>query len=85
MQDLSLLLNFFDPASTSNGQPYAIARFKQIVHERYLISKYLHTPYTDVGAITPAERMYLMQFLLNDFEKEKEARDKAIAKSKQKV
>jgi hypothetical protein len=59
-----------DPQYTSDGQLYAPLRFKQIVEERYLISKYLHTSYTDLGEVTPTERRYLIEFLTRDKEAE---------------
>lgn len=63
-------MNFFDPLWTSEGKPFAPEQFKAIVNERYQISKHTHTSYTDVGEITPTERAYLMQFLVEDAKKQ---------------
>ena len=35
---------------TDEGQLYAPIRYKQIANEKYLISRYCNTSYTDVGA-----------------------------------
>ena len=65
-------MNFFDPLWTSDGQPYGPERFKRIAKERYLISKYINTSYTDTSEITPTEREYLMEFILEDKQNEQE-------------
>lgn len=64
--------NFLDPPLTENGEPYGPRRYKEIVKERYLISRSINTSYNDVGKITPLERTYIMQFILDDNEKQKE-------------
>ena len=69
-------LNFFDPLWTSDGKPFAPEQFKAIVKDRYLISKNMNTSYSDVGEITPTERAYLMQLLIEDAEKQAEIIDK---------
>ena len=46
--------------------PYNIKRYKEIIKERYLISKNLNTSYTDLGKITPYERRCLIEFLAED-------------------
>lgn len=68
--------NFFDPLLTSDGKPYATERFKQIVQERYIISKHSNTSYIDTLEVTPTERTYLIQFILDDLQKQKEMIDK---------
>ena len=69
-------LNFFDPLWTSDGKPFAPEQFKAITKDRYLISKNMNTSYSDVGEITPTERAYLMQLLIEDAEKQAEIIDK---------
>lgn len=59
-----------DPLLTSDGKLYAPLRFQQIVEERYQISKHIHTSYTDLGDVTPAERKYLLEFIRRDLEHE---------------
>lgn len=57
---------------TSDGRLYAPLRFKQIVEERYQISKHINTSYTDTGSISPTERNYLLEFIKRDLEHEQE-------------
>ena len=61
-------------------KPYGPIRFKQIVQERYLISKNINTSYNDTGKITPTERRYLLEFMYEEMEKTK----KMIEEKKQK-
>ena len=67
-----------DPQLTSSGKPYAPLRYKEIVNERYLITKYTHTSYLDIGSITPTERNYLLEMIKNDIDKENEIKQKII-------
>lgn len=61
---------FLDPVLTNKGTPYAPERFKQIVRERYEISKRINTSYNDLGLITPRERSLLLQFIDEDIKHE---------------
>lgn len=61
----------------SDGTPYGPVRFKNIVRERYFISKKCNTSYLDVGQMTPLERGYVMEFILDEIEKEKQALDES--------
>lgn len=61
----------------SDGTPYGPVRFKNIVQERYFISKKCNTSYLDVGQMTPLERGYVMEFILDEIEKEKQALDES--------
>ena len=67
--------SFLDPQSIKDKKgnlvPYGPERFKQIVQERYVISKMINTSYNDVGEITPLERRYIMEFLIEE-QKQKE-------------
>lgn len=56
----------------SDGRPYGPERFKNIVKERYLISKFTNTSYNDVGDITPLEREYILGFIAEEKKKEEE-------------
>ena len=71
-----------DPKLTNDGKPYGPERFKNIVQERYFISKKCNTSYLDVGYITPIERKYLLEFILDEIEKEKKAIEDAKNKQK---
>ena len=66
-------MNFFDPLLTSDGKPYGKERFKNIVLERYLISKHTNTSYGDIGNISPIERAYLLDFIQDDLKQQAEA------------
>ena len=71
-----------DPLLTFDGRPYGVVRYQQLVEERYLISKHIHTSYLDVGKVTPTERKYLLEFIKKDLERDKEIRDKALQNMK---
>lgn len=72
-------LNFLDPTLTREGKPYGPQRYKEIVKECYLISKYINTPYTEVLKISPIERNYIFEFLTVEADAQKEAYEKARA------
>ena len=55
-----------DPQFNEEGEPYGPYRFKEIVRECYSISKNCNTPYTDILKITPRERDYLIEFIVDD-------------------
>ena len=59
-----------DPPSTD--PEYNLKKFKQLVSERYTISRYTSTSYKDVGEMTPIERRYLIDFLKEEFDTAKE-------------
>lgn len=61
-----------DPAMTKDGKPYGPFRYKEIVKERYIISKYCNTSYTDLANVTPTERNYLLEFATEECDKAKE-------------
>ena len=69
-----------DPEQMSDGSPYGPVRFKNIVQERYFISKRCNTSYLDVGYMTPLEREYVMGFILDEIEKEDQAMKEAKKK-----
>jgi hypothetical protein len=69
-----------DPQSTSNGEPYAPLRFKEIVRERYLISKHCNTSYKDLDNISPAERSMLLEFIYEELKKQQDAIEEAKRK-----
>ena len=72
--------NFLDPKLTSDGKPYGPVRLKEIVKERYLISKHCHTSYSDLSEVTPLERKYLLEFITDELKKQKEMIDAQKAK-----
>lgn len=64
--------SFLDPELTSDGKPYAPFRFKEIIRERYIITKNTNTSYGDIGNMTPTERAYMLEFIGDDFKKNAE-------------
>lgn len=61
---------------TEDGKPYGPTRYKEIVRERYIISKHTNTSYKDLDAINPVERNYLLEFITEELQKQKELYDK---------
>jgi len=68
-----------DPQTTDDGKPFAPIRYKQIVKECYLISKNINTSYLDVLNITPTERQFIIEFLVQEAKNKKEITEKAKA------
>lgn len=60
---------------TSDGKPFAPIRLKQIIKENYILTKHLHTSYKDLIDMTPTERKYLLEFLIEEFKRQREARE----------
>ena len=58
---------------TFDGKPYGPSRYKDIVQERYVISKFTNTSYSDLAKITPLERKYLLGFVKEEIDKTNEA------------
>ena len=56
--------NFLDPTLTSDGKPYGPWRYKEIVKELFLISKNIGTSYNELLLITPRERDYLQECVI---------------------
>lgn len=69
---------------TYDGRLYAPERFKQIVKERYEISKRINTSYNELGEITPKERQLLLQFIKEDIEHDNKVMEQAKQKAKSK-
>lgn len=73
--------------SIFNSENYRHKKFKEIVREKYIISKAINTSYTDLGKITAIERKLLLQFIKEDAdslrkEYEQRKRNKNIDKVK---
>lgn len=64
---------------TDDGQPYGPFRYKEIVRECYLISKNINTSYNDLMNITPTERNYMLQFLVEEAKQREEILQKRKA------
>ena len=69
-------MSFLDPQWTKDKEgkiiPFGPVRYKQITKEIYYITKNLHIPYSDVMAMTPRERSYLLEFMSEDAKKNSE-------------
>lgn len=76
--------SFLDPQLTSDGKPYGPFRYKQIVRERYYISKNINTSYNDIGQMTPIEREYLLEFITEDIKKNNKIIEESKFAKKQK-
>ncbi len=68
---------------TEDGQPYGPQRYREISRELYLVSKHTNTSYEDAKRITPLERGYILEFVLEDLERQKEMYDKAKREAQQ--
>ena len=73
-----------DPLTTKDGKPYGPVRFKQIVRERYLITKHTNTSYGDTGKMSPTEKDYLLEFINDDLDRAREAIEESRSKTPQK-
>lgn len=69
---------------TDKGQtlPYGVVRFEEIIQECYIISKNIHTSYTDLLDITPREKNMMLELLNNEAKRQQELYDKQKAKMK---
>lgn len=72
-------LNFLDQQFTKDGKPYGPIRYKEIVKECYLISKNINTSYNDVLQMTPTERNYILEFLVEEAKHNQELIEKRKA------
>lgn len=57
------------PQLTSDGKPYAPARYKRLVEECYFISKNCNTSYLDVLQMSPLEKDYIISFIMDEQER----------------
>ena len=71
-----------DPQLTEDGRPYGPKRYRDITKERYYVSKYCNTSYSDVGEMTPLERRYVLEFITDELEKQKSAIEESKRNSK---
>ena len=76
-------LNSLDPPSTNDGKEKP-QRYKNIAKERYIISKHTNTSYDGTLNITPLERGYILEFITDDLQRQKELYDKAREEAKNK-
>ena len=56
-------------------------RYKDIVRERYIISKHTNTSYGDTLTMSPIEREYVLEFIMEELQTQKRIIDEAKAKA----
>ena len=66
------LQSSLDPQKTNEGKPYAPQRFKEIVRECYFLTRNANISRKDVMDMTPTERSYFIEFVLDEAQKTKE-------------
>ena len=71
-------LNSLDPPSIDR-----VKTFRDLVRERYLISKNINTSYNEVGKLSVLERKYIVDFLIEEAEQTKEKLKQAKQKQLQ--
>lgn len=69
-------MSFLDQQFDEKGNPLGPIRYKNIVRERFDITKHTHISYNDTGKMTPLEREYILQFIIEDKTKQKEDLEK---------
>lgn len=72
MPRFSTQVNFLDQLYNEDGSLYAPSRYKNLVRINYAISKNCNTSYLDVLQLTPRERDYLWEFILEEVDRTKE-------------
>ena len=81
-------MNFLDllydkNLKTKDNKLFAPQLFKKIVNDCYLISKFIHTSYTDVLDITPMEKNTLIEFIKQDNDAENKRFQESLKNMKQ--
>lgn len=74
-------MNFLDQQLSEDGTPYGPARYKELVRERYFISKHSNISYSDTGKMSPVEREYVRDFILDDLKEQQKILDKINERS----
>lgn len=72
MLRFSTQMSFLDQRFNEDGSPYAPIRYKELVRINYAISKNCNTSYLDVLKLSPRERDYLWEFIVEEAERTKE-------------
>ena len=65
----SLPQSFTDPEVDENGQPWKPSQFNEIVKQREYISRNINTSYLDTGRLSPAERVRIIQLIVDENKK----------------
>ena len=64
IQHFATQKSFLDPTLTSDGKPYGPWKYKEIVKELFIISKNTGTSYNELLLITPREKEYLQECII---------------------
>ena len=72
----ALQTNFLDPLTTSDGKPYGPIRYKQLVEERYFITKHSNITYSDTGKMNPTERGFIISWIKEEIARKRELLEK---------
>lgn len=72
MPRFSTQVNFLDQRYNEDGSLYAPSRYKELVKINYAIAKNCNTSYIDILQLTPRERDYLWEFIVEDADRTKE-------------
>lgn len=72
-----------DPQLTRDNKPYGPVRYKELVTERYIISKVSHTSYIDAGQLTPREREYITKYITDEIKKNEDAQNRLLTKNRE--
>ncbi len=91
--DFSSNQNFFHQQSLkikgANGEdkeiPYGPWRYKRIIEECYYISHQIHTSYNDLLKVTPRERTYMLKFISEELQKQKESIEKVKQQTQENI
>lgn len=67
-----------DQQLTSDGKPYSPIRYKELVTERYYISKNTNISYMDTGQMTPVERRYILEYIQDEIKQLKENQEEQM-------
>ena len=65
-------MNFLDQQYDDKGKPLGPEKYKEIVKERYFIAKHSHISYDDTGKMTPRERDYIQEFIVDDLKRQQD-------------
>ena len=74
-------MNFLDQPFNEDGTPYGPTKYKELVRERYFISKHSNISYSDTGKMSPVERGYVRDFIIEELKEQQKILDKINEKS----
>ena len=66
------MLNFFGLQLTSCSKEEIDQIFSNTLNECYIISKHIHTSFSDVKKMTPTERRFIIKFIVDDMKQEQD-------------